>query len=185
VLIRAELSRVLLDLTAAGSAARLVAVRAALPRALALLAALTGADDGRTGERTARWRGKVAPVALAAPGAGSMSGDDPDDGTPDDLGDARGRLVPASERRQAAEILVGLWADVARDLALVEAGGGRSVRDPVLLEELSATAAGVDPEAVAGFLDRTARGAELLAANVSPELLLDSLALAWPRRRVA
>jgi hypothetical protein len=53
----------------------------------------------------------------------------------------------------------------------------------VLLEELAMAAAAVDPAAVSGFLDRTARGAELLAANVSPELLLDSLALAWPRPR--
>jgi hypothetical protein len=46
-------------------------------------------------------------------------------------------------------------------------------------------AAIVDPDAVAGFLDRAARGAELLVSNVSPELLLDTLALAWPGRRAA
>ena len=31
------------------------------------------------------------------------------------------------------------------------------------------------------FLDRLGRGAVLIAGNVSPELLLDDLALAWPR----
>jgi DNA polymerase-3 subunit delta' len=179
VLIRAELSRVLLDLTGAGPAARLAAVRAAVPRAVALAAALTG-GDGQSGARPARRRGRAVQAA-AAPAAG----DDPADGATDDPDEGGGRLVPASERRRAAEVLVALWADVARDLALVGAGGGRSVRDPVLLEELTAAAAAVDPEAVAGFLDRAARGAELLASNVSPELLLDSLALAWPRRRVA
>lgn len=179
VLIRAELSRVLLDLTAAGSAARLAAVRAAVPRALALVEALSGADDRRAGERVMRRRGKGGSTAPAIPP------DDPDADAADDPGDVRGRPVPASDRRQAAEILLALWADVARDLALVGAGGGRSVRDPVLLEELAVAAAAVDPAAIAGFLGRTARGAELLAANVSPELLLDSLALAWPRPRAA
>lgn len=183
VLIRAELGRVLLDLTAAGSAARLAAVRAAVPRALSLVAALAGADDGRAGERTTRRRGKDARPNAAS--ATSPADAEPDDGSPDEIDEPRGRPVPATERRQAAEILVGLWADVARDLALVGAGGGRSVRDPVLLEELAAAAAAIDRVAIAAFLDRTARAAELLAAHVSPELILDSLALAWPRARAA
>jgi DNA polymerase III subunit delta' len=178
VLIRAELSRVLLDLREVGPAARLAAVRAAIPRALALVAALTAVDDRRDGERATRRRGKGAPVP-AQPTA------EDDDDAGDEMGETRGKPVPASDRRHAAEILIGLWADVARDLALVGAGGARSVRDPVLLEELADAAAALDPVAVAGFLDRTARHAELLAANVSPELLLDSLALAWPRSRAA
>jgi DNA polymerase III delta' subunit len=182
VLIRAELSRVLLDLTEAGSAARLAAVRAAIPRALALITALAGADDGRAGERVTRRRGKE-PRGTAAVATASTD-PDPDDASPDEV-EPRGRPVPATERRQAAEILVGLWADVARDLALVGAGGTRSVRDPVLLEELGDAAAAIDGVAIAAFLDRAARAAELLASNVSPELLLDSLALAWPRARAA
>lgn len=180
VLIRAELSRVLLDLTGAGSAARLAAVRSAIPRAIALAMALSGGEAGQAGPRPARRRGRGVQAAAAA-----ATDDDPDNGAADDPDEDRGRLVPASERRRAAEILVALWADVARDLALVGAGGGRSVHDPVLLEELTVVAAAVDPEAVARFLNRAARGAELLASNVSPELLLDSLALAWPRRLAA
>jgi hypothetical protein len=82
-------------------------------------------------------------------------------------------------------MLLSLWADVARDLALVAAGGERSVRDPVLIDDLAAVAPEVEPVALAGFLARADRGSELLANNVSPELLLDSLALAWPRRRSA
>lgn len=180
VLIRAELSRVLLDLTRAGPATRLAAVRAAIPRALALVTALAGDEDGRAPERTNRRGGRPATPAAAQP-VRDAGVDDPED----DLGDARARLVPATERRRAAEILIGLWAEVARDLALVGTGGARSVRDPVLLEELSDAAAVVDPAALRGFLDRTARDAELLASNVSPELLLDSLALAWPRGQAA
>jgi DNA polymerase III delta' subunit len=178
VLIRAELSRVLLDLTAAGPAARLAAVRAAIPRAIALAAALAG-DERQAGPRTARRRGRAAPASVAPTDVGES-----DDGSTDDAGLAPGRTVPASERRRAAEILIALWADVARDLALAGSGGARSVRDPVMLEELTATSAVLDPGAIATFLDRSARGAELLASNVSPELLLDSLALAWPRRRI-
>jgi acylphosphatase len=42
------------------------------------------------------------------------------------------------------EILLGLWADVARDLALV-GSAGRSVHDTVLLDELSAISAAIPP----------------------------------------
>ena len=187
VLIRAELSRVLLDLTGAGPAARLAAVRAAIPRAIALSTALAG-EERPAGARTTRRRGGVAnagtgTAAVAGPAATAGTAD-PDDSTTDDAPDAPGRPVPASERRRAAEILIGRWTDVARDLALVGGGGARSVRDPVMLEELAATSTTLEPAAISRFLDRASRGAELLANNVSPELLLDSLALAWPRGRV-
>ena len=181
VLIRAELSRVLLDLTGEGPAARLAAVRSAIPRAIALATALSAPDIGWAAPRTARRRGRSA----AATATAAAIGDDPMDDSTDEAGDGRVKAVPATERRRAAEILVTLWAEVARDLALVGAGGGRSVRDPVLLEELAGVAATLDRGAVAAFLERAARGAELLVSNVSPELLLDSLALAWPRHSTA
>ena len=57
VLIRAELTRVLLDLTDARPSARLAAARATVPRALALLAALTPADPAAPAARPARRRG--------------------------------------------------------------------------------------------------------------------------------
>ncbi len=187
VLIRAELSRVLLDLTGESAAARLAAVRAAIPRAIALAAALAAPDGGRSAARPGRRRGGNGAAAAFADGASGATGvgEEPSDGVTDEAADSRLKVVPATERRRAAEILVALWADVARDLALVDAGGGRSVRDPVLLEELAAVAATVEPDAIAAFLDRAARGAELLVSNVSPELLLDSLALAWPGPRAA
>jgi hypothetical protein len=90
--------------------------------------------------------------------------------------------VPPTERRRAVELLLGLWLEVARDLVLVRADGARSVRDTVLLEELAATAAAIAPGSAEAFLERGARAAELLAANVSPELILDSVVLAWPHR---
>jgi hypothetical protein len=46
-------------------------------------------------------------------------------------------------------------------------------------------AAAIEPGAAAAFLARSARSVELLAANVSPELLLDALVLAWPHRASA
>lgn len=182
ILIRAELSRVLLDLSAAGSAARLSAVRAAIPRALALVAALAGGDgdDGPAGARPLRRRGKGIPAAAVPAGVDAPG----DEATSDDEDERSAKTTP-SERRRAAEILLTLWADVARDLALVRAGGSRSVRDPVLLEEFTTTAEALDPSALAAFLDRAERGMDLIAANVSPELVLDSLVLAWPRRAAA
>jgi hypothetical protein len=176
VLIRAELSRVLLDLTDAGAAARLAAVRSAIPRALALSAAMTA------GETPAAPRpGRRGAAPSAPPPAVS---DDPDE-VMDEAPEGKGRAVPATERRRAAEILVGLWMDVARDLGLAGSGGGRSVRDTVLLEELAAVASTLAPGSAARFLERAGRYAELLASNVSPELLLDALALAWPHRATA
>ena len=179
LLIRAELSRVPLDLTRASPSARLAAARAAIPRALALVAALARGDDGPPAARSLRGRGW--PPASIAP----EPTDDSDDLTTEDADAGRGRPIPAADRRRAVEILMALWADLARDLALAGAGGGRSVRDPVLLEELTSVAANVEPGAVTRFLDRAERAAELLASNVSPELLLDSLVLALPRARAA
>ena len=176
VLIRAELSRVLLDLTDARPSARLAAVRAAIPRALALSAALSAGETPaapRSGRRSA--------VASASPTVGQ---DEPDEAI-EDGPEGKGRSVPAAERRRAAEILVGLWMDVARDLSLAGSGGGRSVRDTVMLEELAAVASTLPPGSATRFLERAGRSAELLASNVSPELILDALALAWPCRAAA
>ena len=181
VLIRAELSRVLLDMTGARAAARLAAVRAAIPRAIAMSAALTAPGNGGAGGPARRKRGatRVAP-APAAPSVTDQPADDAEDAD-----EGRATAVPPAERRRAAEILLALWMEIARDVSLVGFGGSRSVRDPVLLEELTTVAALIAPGAAAGFLDRVARAGELLASNVSPELLLDSLALAWPGRTAA
>ncbi len=182
LLIRAELTRVLLDLTDSRPSARLAAARATVPRAIALSAALAAADPAVAPPRPSRRRGPAAPAVVASPGD---QPEDAEDGAAED-GDALvGRALPAAERRRAVEILLGLWADVARDLVLVGSGGSRSVHDTVLLDELAGIATAIDPRAAAAFLTRTARAAELLASNVSPELILDALVLAWPRRVVA
>ena len=65
VLIRAELSRVLLDLTGARPSARLAAVRAAIPRAIALSAALSAGEAALSANVAPRpWR---LPVESAPP----------------------------------------------------------------------------------------------------------------------
>jgi hypothetical protein len=79
----------------------------------------------------------------------------------------------------------GLWADVPRDLVHVAAGGARSVRDTLQLDDLASIAGAIDPAEAEAFLARASRSAEWLATNVSPELVLDTLVLAWPRRSVA
>ena len=91
--------------------------------------------------------------------------------------------APATERRRAAATLVEIWRDVARDLLLVGLGEERRLRDPSLLDDLRATA--IEPDEVRGFIARLARTAELLEANVSPELAIDALLLAWPGRAAA
>jgi DNA polymerase-3 subunit delta' len=186
VLIRAELVRVLLDLTAARPSARLAAAKAVVPRAIVLSGLLaadpaTPAAPGRTTRRrgTTTTPGPTVPAAAADEAPEGETSDEADGGT------VATSKTPATDRRRGVEMIVALWADVARDLALIENGGARSVRDTVMLEELGAIAGAIDPGAAVAFLERTARAAELLASNVSPELVLDALVLAWPAGRKA
>jgi hypothetical protein len=159
VTIRAEISRTLLDLADRGRASRLTGVRDLLARAGDLVRSLDGAA-GRPRKAT----GKDAEAA-------------PDDGPDADAGAVR---APAAERRRAALVLVAIWRDLVRDLALVERGELRPVRETELLDELE-SAAGRLGTGSGFFLARLARAGELLEGNVGPELALDVLALAWGR----
>jgi DNA polymerase III subunit delta' len=169
VLVRAELTRLLLDCTDLGPAARLAATRAAIPRAIEL--ALTLATGDPPSSKAAR-----------APAGSAQS---PDVEADDDDSTGTRPRTPATDRRRGVELLLSLWADVARDLILIQSGGTRSVRDTVLIEESATIAAAVEVAEVVAFAERIARSAEQLAGNVSPELVLDSLVLSWPARRVA
>jgi DNA polymerase III delta' subunit len=198
--LRGELGRILLDLLDAPPAARLAAMRAAMPQALALAADLDrgataarseddpGADAGPpAGEgRRGRTRGSPAATAGAPKAISSAAEQTADDADTDEVDpDAPARAVPAPLRRRAAEALVLVWTEVARDLALVAAGGSASVHDPTMLEETVKAAEGLPPGVAVEALRRLERAGTLLAANVSPELVLDALAIAWPRRRGA
>jgi DNA polymerase-3 subunit delta' len=159
VTIRAEISRTLLDLADRGRASRLTGVRDLLARAGDLVRSLDGAAG--------RLRKAAGKDAEAAPGDG-----------PD--ADAAAVRAPAAERRRAALVLVAIWRDLVRDLALVERGELRPVRETDLLDELE-SAAGRLGTGSGFFLARLARAGELLEGNVGPELALDVLALAWGR----
>ena len=206
VIARGEVARSLLDLATAGPARRLSVGRELLARSADIGRALDAANrpaperDERTGRRgrKAGGRGSVASgmaapddaVASGASPAGASSGDagapdqGADPGAVSDAGDAepeagRDTRAPAMERRRAAATLVAIWRDLARDLALVSLGEERRLRDPTLLDELRA--ATLPRDDVREFMKRLDRAAELLEGNVSPELAIDTLLLAWPQ----
>ena len=164
--VRAELARALLDLVDVRPSKRLEALRSLVPRASELgdLLARGGQsfdDEPTVPERPADTSNASAEAPAAEDGA---------------------RRIPAAERRRAAGMLIAVWVDVARDLALVAAGERAALRDLALLEEYDAIAGDVPASDIARFIERLGRGGELLEVNVAPELLLDSLILAWPSR---
>ena len=179
VTIRDEMARTLLDLLTASSAARLVAGRELIERAAALETALSplvapAGPPARLPRGAARSTRPAEIVASDAPAAGSDGSDAPADG-------AQPGKRPPAERRRALMLLLGIWRDVAMDLAIAGLGGRREVRDPALLEDLVGAAAGVPSAVVGQFLARLDRVAQLVEGNTGPELALDVLILAWPR----
>jgi DNA polymerase-3 subunit delta' len=180
-IIRTEIARTLLDLLGRGRTARLAGIRDLAARAAEGTAALaTGAarvaesdgvaaDPAEPAGRTARGRraAKVPAEASPAPAAD-------DEGS----GGTTAR-IPAAERRRAAIALVTAWRELVRDLGLVHAGRTASVRQPALLDDLEAVASRFDAAATAAALDRLDDAGEHLEGNVSPELVLDVLALRW------
>jgi hypothetical protein len=188
---RDSLGRALLDLAGARAADRLAGIRTIAAGA----AALTGiAEPTEAGVPAAT----VPPVRGRRPKAGASTTkadavvpvDEPSPSADGDSGDADTSTptkTPATERRKAAQAVLALWTDVTRDLALCQRGLDGSVRDVARLDETQSLAAVLDAGEVAAFLDRLGEATVRLATNVSPELLLDDLALAWPapRRRAA
>jgi DNA polymerase III subunit delta' len=187
---RDALGRALLDLAAARPADRLAGIRTIAAGALALtsvadaVAARTAADPAPVAGRVRRAgvRGKAAQAVApeTAADASTEPASDEDAAVEDAVAQTK---TPATERRKAAESVLALWTDVTRDVALCQRGLGGSVRDLGRLDETQAVAAALDPGSVTAFLDRLGRATVLLATNVSPELLLDDLALALPRPR--
>ncbi|MEZ0241638.1 MAG: ATP-binding protein [Chloroflexota bacterium] len=194
--IRGELARTLLDLLSASRSSRLTTVRELALRAGQLLAALeaglrraepsTGAVP-RGGRRPARGRDDAptttpqpmgAEPAMSEPGTGPPTAEVPAAEPPMDDG-GRAARVPAAERRAAAIALLEIWRETVRDLALVGLGDRHTLRDLDLLEDLEGAAMLVDPASAAVQLRRLEAAGEQLAGNVSPELVLDVLALSW------
>ena len=177
LLARDEIARTLLDLLDAGPARRLTVARDLLVRA---------GEVARELDRAGSWASGTAPDTKRPKRPGrNASPQLQDPSTADDEADpeeARETKPQAAERRRALTVLVEIWRDLARDLALVR-GDERLVRDPGLLDDLRAAATGLPAEAIVDFLERLDRTAELIEANVSPELALDVLAVGWPHRR--
>jgi DNA polymerase-3 subunit delta' len=91
-----------------------------------------------------------------------------------------GKLQPV-ERRRAAALVIDVWRELGRDLAVAAHGDGRAVRDLDQLEELQELGRRVDATALRRFLDRLDRLALAIEGYASPELTLDTLLLTWPR----
>jgi DNA polymerase-3 subunit delta' len=168
---REEISRTLLDLIPENRSRRLAIGRELLARAadLASLRVEPGAAGSRASAGLPALAGSSEALSATAP---------PADGEAEAA--KPGRSSPA-ERRLAARALLETWAAVARDLAVVAAGGrGRAV-DLALVDDLEAAAARIPVGAAPAFLARLARASQLLEANANPELIVDVLVLAWPR----
>jgi DNA polymerase III delta' subunit len=168
---RGEIARQLLDLLDARRARRLTAVRELLASAASMAAGLATAAGGSSA-------GRRAPRAAVA----VSEADDPEEATEPS---PASRRIPVAERRRAAVVLIDIWREVARDLAVAQLGDVRSIRDTTLIDDLTGAARGLAPGGAAAFLARLTRAGELLDANVSPELVADGLIMAWPRRSAA
>jgi DNA polymerase-3 subunit delta' len=180
-LIRGELTRTLLDLLGQGPARRLAAAKPLLARAMELDALL--APVAAQGEEAPKRGARGMAVPVQAPATDGEEG--PDDGSQDAADDGPARRTSAAARRRALLLLLDAWRALARDLACAQRGAPGSIRDIGLLEEIEAAARDLPPDAAAGMLTRLVRADELVAGNVSPELVLDVLLVRWPRRRHA
>lgn len=192
---RAEIARSLLDLAGERAVRRLSVGRDLLKRAGELVRALDvaaqPAPDGpsqkrgrKAGRAAAEIPSETAAVSADPDDTGKTGGNgaaDPEDAEDNDGQAERGVRVPAAERRRAAMALVEIWRDLSRDLVLVGFGEERRLRDPAMLDDLRA-AADLTADDLAAFIARLDRTAELIDGNVSAELAIDVLLLAWPRR---
>jgi len=192
--IRGEIGRSILDLAIASRTDRLRGVRDLLARASQLGATRARGNGSATTGRGGRGRRAAsAPSApaTAAPTPASSAAADAETGP---AGADDGRLqpgdtsatvagtpvsVPAAERRAAALALVGIWRDVARDLILVGLGEPGEVAQIDLLDDLETASARLEPAFAATQLRGLELAGERLEGNVSPELVLDAVALGW------
>jgi DNA polymerase-3 subunit delta' len=189
VVMRGEIARTLLDLLATGVTERLAGVRdlagragelvRALDAGAARAAASTGEAPGRSrarGQRAVTPGPDVASSTSTGPVPGSNTGPGPEVEPP---ADERAPRVPAAERRRGALALLEIWRSVVRDVGLVGLGEPDSVRDRDLLDDLAPAAGRLDQPSIGAALGRLDAAAERLEGNVSPELVLDVLALHW------
>ena len=198
VVLRGEIARTLLDLHDAGLTARVAGLRdlalraAEMARALDAGAARAALESGDVAGSRGRARGRpasAAPSADDAPGPATRASasavrepgaaDDGPDRDEPAAGDERAARVPAAERRRGALALLEIWRTLVRDLGLVVVGSPGAVRDQDLIDDLAAGAGRLTSVSVGAALGRLDQAAERLEGNVSPELVLDVLAIHW------
>ena len=192
VVLRGEIARTILDLHGAGLTARLTGLRelalraAEMARALDAGSARSAQDTGPAAGPRGRGRGRAGAAngalggpPASAPPAAAASSDEPAGGDEPPPGDERAARVPAAERRRGALALLEIWRTVVRDLGLVVVGAPGSVRDQDLIDDLLPAAGRLTTASVGAALGRLDVAAERLEGNVSPELVLDVLALHW------
>jgi len=176
LVVRGEVARTLLDLTAATRADRLRIGRDLLARAAEMTAALRSSDSAAANGKTpARGRGRRPTDPAAAAAGPAEAAPEPDA----EAGPGLAIRVPAAERRAAALALVAVWRDLVRDLALVGMGEPGDVRQLDLLDDLEVAAARLPASFAPVQLRRLDIAGERLEGNVSPELVVDALALGW------
>lgn len=179
---RDAIGRSLLDLADARPADRLAGIRglASQAAAIATIASDSGVPVPTAGPATTE-PGRTRRSRTQKPTDEEAPPEAADTGEP--AGDDAVELVrtPATERRRAADALVAVWTDVTRDLLLSQLGLDESVRDLGTLDDTRTVAGRLAPGDLHSFLERLGQAAVLIANNVSPELVLDDLALAWPR----
>jgi DNA polymerase III delta' subunit len=178
VRLRGEIARTILDLLSGSRTARLSGVRALAVRAGELARAIAPDAGGAEPAINGRGRGRRSRQEAAAEAAAKPPVDGAESTDEAAVAVAVAVRVQPAERRAAALALVGVWRDIVRDLMLVALGERASVRDPEMLEELEA-APQFSTVTAAAHLRRLDAAGEQLEGNVSPELVLDVLALAW------
>lgn len=181
ITIRGEIARILLDLLEQGPGARLGAAGDLMARGAALASLLVPSTQQEPGTPVGTRGDGPRGGPTADEEAGTRVEERAADAGHGGPGTSVRRKASASDRRRALAIVLDIWLDLTRDLALASRGAPGSIRDLALLDELVAMAPRLPPGSVDAALARLLRARELADANVSPELVLDVALLRWPR----
>jgi len=165
----AALRRQILDFVGTAPHARLRQLPALIADASAILAVSTSEEEGSASEEVGEAETTPPPSERVASGTKKRPSTR-----------ANSKPTPA-ERRASAKALLHLWRGVARDLTLVASAAPGSVAFPEDIHELTPVAARCAQTTWRDALISLDRALGALRRNGNPELLLDAIALRWPR----